>query len=143
MIIVFDIDGTVADVAHRLHWIETKPKNWPAFYGGIPHDPEIEPLANLARELAKEHTLVYCTGRDEKYRASTKAWLAEHGMTHQGLYMRPDHDHRIDSEVKHDLVQRIWSEHGRPDLVFEDRQRNVDMFRSLGLICLQVAKGDY
>ena len=143
MIIVFDIDGTVADISYRIHWIETKPKNWPAFYAGIPNDPEIIPMANLARELGKTHTLVYCTGRDEAHRDNTLTWLTAHGMTHQGLYMRPDGDRRIDSEVKRDLVQRIWTEHGRPDLVFEDRQRNVDMFRSLGLICLQVAKGDY
>lgn len=143
MIVVFDIDGTVADVAHRLHWIETQPKNWEAFHGGIPYDPEIEPLANLARELALAHTVVFATGRDEKHRSNTVAWLNAHGMTYKKLYMRPNGDRRIDSEVKHDLIKQIWTEYGRPDLIFEDRQRNVDMFRSLGLITLQVAKGDY
>lgn len=31
MDIIFDIDGTLADIAHRRHHVETKPKNWSAF----------------------------------------------------------------------------------------------------------------
>jgi len=29
---VFDLDGTLANIDHRLHFIKTKPKNWPAFF---------------------------------------------------------------------------------------------------------------
>ena len=31
MDVICDIDGTVADCSHRLHWIQSKPKNWKAF----------------------------------------------------------------------------------------------------------------
>lgn len=35
MDIIFDIDGTLADCSHRLHWIQSKPKNWNAFFAGM------------------------------------------------------------------------------------------------------------
>jgi hypothetical protein len=144
MLVVFDIDGTVAEIGHRLHWIQTHPKNWGAFYAGISSDREITPVATLARNLySSGHKLVFCTGRDEKHRQATLTWLAVHGLEHHGLYMRPDNDRRPDNEVKLGLINKIMSEHGLPDLVFEDRARNVAMFRSLGLICLQVAEGNF
>lgn len=143
MVVVFDIDGTVADASRRLHWIQSRPKNWAAFNRDMGSDPEITSVAALARTLYTNNCLVFCTGRSDQYRSVTEQWLAEHDLKHHGVYMRQQRDHREDFVVKRELIERIWQEHGRPDLVFEDRSRNVEMFRSLGLQCLQVAAGDY
>ena len=35
MDIIVDIDGTVADLEHRRHWLDCKPKNWKEFYKNI------------------------------------------------------------------------------------------------------------
>jgi hypothetical protein len=51
MLIVFDIDGTLANIEHRLHHVRSKPKNWPAFDAGIPNDKVNEPVAAVFREL--------------------------------------------------------------------------------------------
>jgi len=32
MIYIFDIDGTLADVSHRLHYITGETKDWDAFF---------------------------------------------------------------------------------------------------------------
>jgi FMN phosphatase YigB (HAD superfamily) len=32
MIYIFDIDGTLADISHRLHFIQQEPKDWRGFY---------------------------------------------------------------------------------------------------------------
>lgn len=143
MVVVFDIDGTVSDASKRLHWVQSRPKNWAAFNRHMGEDPEIASVAALARMLYVDHRLVFCTGRSEDDRSVTEQWLAKHDLKHHGVYMRPKRDHRPDFEVKRDLINQIWQEHGRPDLIFEDRSRNVEMFRSLGLQCLQVAAGDY
>ncbi len=36
---VFDIDGVLADVRHRLHHVAARPKDWDAFFGAAPQDP--------------------------------------------------------------------------------------------------------
>ena len=56
--------------------------------------------------------------------------------------MREMDDVRSDADVKRDLFikhideEKVW-------LVIEDRDQCVDMWRGLGLTCLQVAPGDY
>ena len=34
-IVIFDIDGTLADVSERIHHVRKKPKNWNAFFQGM------------------------------------------------------------------------------------------------------------
>ena len=43
-VIVFDIDGTVANITHRRHWVATKPKNWGAFNAGMAQDTVYEDI---------------------------------------------------------------------------------------------------
>jgi hypothetical protein len=70
------------------------------------------------------------------------------------LFMRPDDDYRPDAEVKSELFDKIvntWTflfngERGTSfsdTIIFDDRQSVVDMWRSRGLTCFQVAKGDF
>ena len=55
--------------------------------------------------------------------------------------MRPSDDNRYDDEVKLDLFERNYK---KEDVwfVLEDRQMVVNMWRSLGLTCLQPAPGE-
>ena len=57
--------------------------------------------------------------------------------------MREDTDHRPDWQVKREIYEREIKDKYNVIGVFEDRQQCVDMWRSLGLTCFQVAKGDY
>lgn len=144
MIVIFDIDGTVADISHRLHWIDSKPKNWQAFYSAMDKDQPIDSMCELARRShAAGDTVLFCTGRSQDYRTETETWLAAQGLKYSALFMRPRHDFRKDFEVKLDLLNRMRALFGEPDLVFEDRQQVVDMWRSQGIRCLQVAEGQY
>lgn len=47
MLVVFDIDGTLANIEHRLDYVRSKPKNWKAFDAGIPNDKVNEPVAAI------------------------------------------------------------------------------------------------
>jgi len=33
--VIFDLDGTLCDITHRLHFIEGDNKDWDGFYRGI------------------------------------------------------------------------------------------------------------
>ena len=57
-IAVVDLDGVVADVRHRLHFVQSRPKDWYRFFAAARTDPaHPEGLAVVAR-LADDHEIV-------------------------------------------------------------------------------------
>jgi hypothetical protein len=90
---VFDIDGVVADVRHRLHHLE-HPKSWTGFFRDAADDPLLPEGARLVKDLGDRHEIVWLTGRPERLRRTTVNWLAEHGLPGTELHLRPDHDYR-------------------------------------------------
>jgi hypothetical protein len=105
---VFDLDGVLADVRHRLHFVEHKPKDWGAFFSAAPMDPPLaDGLAAVAAEAHLGRTIVYVTGRPERCREDTIAWLAEHGFPPGPLTMRADDDRRPARILKPGLIRRL------------------------------------
>ena len=140
---VFDIDGTLADASHRVHHVNNKPKNWPAFYEACRGDAVIEPIAKIARlMLANAYSIAFVTGRPEKYRHITMEWLLKHYLwdTNAILIMRADADKRTDEVVKPELIKQLPYP---VTAIFEDRTRVVQKWRELGYTCLQVCDGNY
>ena len=104
---VIDIDGVVADVRHRLHLIQDRPKRWDAFFAAAAEDPPLPAGVDLVRELAADHDVVWLTGRPERTRAVTAAWLADHGLPAEPLLMRKDRDFRPARLAKRDELHRL------------------------------------
>ena len=146
MLIVFDIDGTLANIEHRLHFVRSKPKNWPAFDAGIPNDKVNEPVAAIFwAMLARNNVdIVLASGRNERSRKATEDWLkANHLTGWQKLYMRKADDFRGDDIVKKEILDEIIADYGRkPDMVFDDRPRVVRMWRDNGIFVFNVYQGD-
>jgi phosphoglycolate phosphatase-like HAD superfamily hydrolase len=148
MDIIVDIDGTLADCTHRLHHIQKQPKDWDAFFAATAKDKPIQPMCDLLRALILGGARpIYVTGRPEKTRKATEDWLERFNPTMQPyairLYMRADGDHRNDDILKREMLNRIRRAGFAPKLAFEDRSRVVQMYRKAGLICLQVAEGNF
>lgn len=89
---VFDVDGVLADVRHRLRHLEGRRKDWDAFFAAAADDPPLAEGLALAAEAARECEVVYVTGRPERCRADTLAWFARHGLPEGELHMRSDRD---------------------------------------------------
>ncbi|HEY9377064.1 MAG TPA: hypothetical protein VIQ02_08230 [Jiangellaceae bacterium] len=115
---VIDLDGVLADVTGRLHHIEGNPKDWNAFFAGIPDDPPYAEGIAVARELAAEHDLVYLSGRPERTRGDTERWLHRHDAPTGQLVLRRNPDRRPARVVKVGLLRRLAEE--RPVAVFVD-----------------------
>lgn len=159
MIFLYDLDGTVADISHRLHFIgatdtkfvsyeETQPKDWNAFHNACPDDAPIWTVITVVRALAKAgHTIVYSTGRGDTFRALTVAWLHKYLLPEGPLLMRRQGDHREDYVVKGELLDVILGTFKATEKglggAFEDRQQVVDMYRARGVKVFQVAKGNF
>lgn len=143
-VLVCDIDGTVADLTHRRHWVMTKPKNWKAFETTLHLDLPIEHVISVVNEFHKHGTkIIMCSGRGEQNRKKTKDWLYSNGVLFHELYMRKEKDYRSDTIVKHELLLQMMKDGFNPDLVLDDRDSVVEMWRRNGLTCVQVAEGDF
>ena len=143
MLICFDIDGTLADLSHRVHYWRESPKNWNKFKSEMINDTPIEQIVTINRVMAKAgHTVILCTGRSEDTRDLTEQWLFHHGVKFEKMYMRAEKDYRSDDIVKNLLLAHIILDFGKkPDIVFDDRPRVVKMWRECGVFVADVYQG--
>ena len=145
MIVIFDIDGTLANLDHRLHhWRET-PKNWDAFKDGMKDDELIIPVFEVYHALRKDPTnkIVAVTGRGEDTRETTETWLNNHHIFFDRIYMRTAHDRRQDTVIKAELLEKLVKEFGElPTMVFDDRPSVVRTWRKLGVFCFNVYQAE-
>ena len=142
MLICFDIDGTLADLSHRVHFWQQEPKNWKMFKSEMVNDAPIEQIRNIAVMMLHGHDVIICTGRSEDTREITEAWLTKHNINFEKMYMRAEKDFRGDDIVKLELLNQIVVDFGKkPDIVFDDRPRVVKMWRENGVFVADVYQG--
>ena len=146
MFIVFDLDGTLSDPAHRIQFLDHKPKNWREFYLACGEDAPIKHTIYLLRLLYDEgHNIEIWSGRSDLVFEQTVDWLSKHGILSwhiRHMKLRQEGDHRSDVELKEMWLNECTPDN-RPDLVFEDRSRVVEMWRENGIPCYQVAEGNF
>lgn len=137
--VIFDMDGTLADVSGLRHYVQGGPgnnykKDFDSFHSESAAAPPNQDVVNMARQFDQSgHKVVVVTARSARYRPHTAFWLADNHVPSDAMYMRPDGDHRPDYEVKKDILGRInrsydvvhavddnpnvlklWHEHGIP-----------------------------
>ena len=145
---IFDIDGTIADCSHRLHFIAGRHKDWDAFYAACKNDRAIPDVVCLLRLLTAHNiAILFITGRPQRISDQTERWLIEVADYKLSLdsciKMRKDGDHRPDYIVKREIYEQEIKDKYDVVGVFEDRDSCVKMWRELGLTCFQVADGSY
>ena len=141
-IVIFDIDGTLADISGRVHHVRKRPKDWDSFFRGMAQDKAITSMVRLCDILYSAGLrVVLCSGRNESHRQQTVGWLARQGVPYHELRLRRDGDFRSDTVAKREMLRGI--DKRRVLFVVEDRSRVVEMWRSEGLVCLQCAPGDF
>lgn len=141
-IVIFDIDGTLADVSERIHHVKKKPKNWNAFFQGMAQDKAIHSMVRLCNVLYEAGIkILLCSGRNEEHQPQTVQWLAQQGVNYHELILRRNGDMRSDTVVKREMLAGI--DRSKILFVVEDGSRVVEMWRSEGLVCLQCAPGEF
>ncbi|MFI9567149.1 phosphatase domain-containing protein [Streptomyces rishiriensis] len=104
---VFDLDNTLADTAHRQRFLERTPRDWDGFFAAAPQDPPIPQGVALAVASAEECEVVYLTGRPERCRRDTLAWLAAQGLPEGSLHMRRNDDRRPARRTKLETLRGL------------------------------------
>jgi hypothetical protein len=174
---IFDLDGTLADLHHRRHFVERpstkcydcgganrrncaqcsdldagfKP-NWSAFHAACVYDAPIKPVIELLKNLALgsgergQPEIWLWSGRMDTVHNETIQWLEQYDVLHllDGIKMRPAGNYTIDHELKQQWFYSMSPEdRARLVCVFDDRNQVVDMWRRNGVLCCQVAPGDF
>lgn len=138
MKVIFDLDGTVALIGHRRHLTK---EHWPSFERSCVTDqPNLPVIAVMKVLRAAGWMIEIWSARSEKVRGYTEDWLNDNDVRYNVLRMRPEYDSRDDAILKEEW---LLAEEVKPDIVFDDRQKVVDMWRRNGITCCQVAPGDF
>ena len=142
--IIFDLDGTIADISHRRVYLEGN-SDWSKFNAEIGNDIPNAPIVELYLSLwgMNKYNIIIVTGRSEEYRPITEHWLTWNEIPFMRLIMRKRKDNRSDCIIKQEILNLIISEGA--DILFsvDDRSQVVDMWRNNGITCLQCAPGDF
>lgn len=139
--IICDLDGTLANIDHRLHFLEAK--DWDGFFGAVYADtPQEWCLRLLAAMKTQGCEIVFVSGRNEVCRSDTKRWLWNFGMEDCPLYMRLAEDRQPDYVVKENIYNQYLKDR---DILFilEDRKQVTDMWRKKGFVVLQCDEGEF
>lgn len=136
--VLVDIDGTVAQRGNR------SPFEWHRVGIDTPKWPVIRLVQSLK---LSGYTIIFFSGRDAVCRSETVAWLNRYfgwKASDYQLFMRSHNDNRKDFVIKHELYDQHIRGRYQVELVLDDRQQVVDLWRkTLNLTCLQVDYGDF
>lgn len=133
--VIFDLDGTLSDASWRDHFRQDG--NWDEYFEHCSSDPVVKPVAELLSAVFKAgHRILIITGRPERVRKTTEAWLLKNLIMYDKLYMRKDDDFHSNEEYKNEVLDSITE----PILfAVEDDPEAVKVFKERGITCLQVA----
>ena len=163
--IIFDLDGTLANIDKRKEFA-TKSNgklDWDVFFdsSNIKLDVPNEPVVKMAQMFAENgFNVVIFSGRNDRSFHTTRSWLTHNRIPFQKLIMRPDKflnwgekiaNGNIATQEMRFMPDEILKKHmldlfvdiNDVFLVVDDRNKVVDMWRSLGLTVFQVAEGDF
>lgn len=167
-IFIFDLDGTICDVSHRLHFVK-RPKcvhchaapaptelcdvacknfkpDWKSFFNGIPKDKLRKDVFQKLYEK-REYRIIFVSARPEEYRVITEKWLNDkifkpyYFKYEYILIMRESGDKRDDVNVKSDIFDKYLKHLRYIFGVYDDRPKVIRMWREKGLNVEDVGDG--
>jgi hypothetical protein len=142
-IVIFDLDGTIANNEHRAHHLLKEPKDWDTFFAECPDDSPVDHIIEILKGLKhRSYEIWIVSGRSDQVRAKTEHWLSEKTISYSKLIMRRETNHTEDSALKISWLHDGTIPKERIFCVFEDKTSVVNAWRAEGLPCLQVTEGD-
>ena len=139
--IIVDIDGTLAHISDGRN---------PYDASRAMNDTVDDAVSSIvAMSYQNDYKVIILTGRNEEHRDVTIQWLEENGIPYDELYTRMNYDlDEKGNQLQDSIVkERLFRTHVQPrfnvKFVLDDRNQVVNMWREIGLKCLQVQPGDF
>lgn len=133
--IIFDVDGTLADMAGV-----RKPFEWSL----VGRDkPRINVIAAVHAFQKMGYKIIIMSGRSDVCREETAQWLKDHSIKYDALIMRKKGNDRPDAIVKEEMFWNEVADAYDVKFVLDDRNQMVDAWRLMGIECWQVNYGEF
>lgn len=132
-IYVFDLDGTIADIEHRVKYLKQEKKDYKKFFDCCVNDTPNAWIINLMNTFPTEQVYIV-SGRNAQVFDLTVGWLEKNSVQYARLYMRHAKNYEADETLKPVMVEPF--QHSI-EFIVDDRQRVVDMWRRKGFNVLQ------
>lgn len=139
MFVVFDLDGTLADITHRVGYVRDGKSDWDSFFKACSDDILVEEVANtLHSHVNSGDSVEIWSARSDVVLSETRQWLEDNGINPNLLTrMREAKDSTPDVDLKRQWLHSLHPDE-KPRVVYDDRQRVVDMWRDEEVKCFQV-----
>jgi hypothetical protein len=148
--IIVDIDGTIAlfkgngpngEDLRKPFYVEDE-----ECHHYLVDKPNLAVMELIVAMQKQGYRIIFCSGRTDNNFAVTVQWLMEHlpnEIVTYNLFMRKKGDFRKDSEIKMEIYRNEIEPNFDVLFTVDDRNQVVQMYRELGLVCMQVAPGDF
>lgn len=165
--IIVDLDGTFFNIEQRRKFLDKDPPDWDSFNSAeaMVTDQPNKWCVDLVKKYMHGHKILFVTGRfgTPKVIQETRSQIirsfgegegtpedpiemffgVDSFKLHCDLCLRKSGDFRKDSVIKKEIYENYIKDSYEVQFCVDDRQQVVDMWRSLGLVCLQCDKGDF
>lgn len=126
--------------------------DWKSFNEAMKDDRANDWCVELIEKMSfsccsREICVIFVTGREDKYREVTlrqiNKWVCIYELPSEEVlievFMRPSGDYRSDVDIKREIYDNYIKD--KYDVLFaiDDRKKIVDLWRSLGIVCLDCA----
>lgn len=119
--------------------------DWTEFYKQCVNDTPNKPVIELLQAVGNKYTIIIYSGRSAEVKLETIAWLQDARVPFDVLMMRPEKDYTPDDQLKAKWIEEHFPGETKKQIQFvlDDRDKVVQMWRSKGLTCFQVAPGNF
>lgn len=143
-IILCDVDGTIANVDHRLNYV--RDKNWDQFFDAMYNDkPIFSTYDKMIKDVDSNNAfLIFVTGRTEKYREMTIDWINKHYNLYRTsylLFMRPNGNYSKDFLLKEYFLTKLF-QNFNIIRVYDDRPSVIRMWKQHQLEVIDCGNGE-
>jgi len=140
--VIFDVDGTIADCQHRVKYARGEEKDWGKFFSLVHLDvPITENIEKLKEYVQDNKRVILLSARSEVCREQTEKWMIDNDIPFFHLIMRRTGDHREDVDVKRGILNKYFADRTKILKVYDDRPSVIRMWRDEGLDVVDVGSG--
>ena len=140
--IIVDLDGTLANIEHRRKYL-FQDNDWKKFSAEMEFDSVNRWCDEIISRFRSTHKIVIVTGRSFEFNSVTIEWLEQNKISFDEIFFRRKEDYRDDKIVKEEIFNNKIKGKYEVFFVLDDRSKVVEMWRSLGLVCLQCDEGNF
>ncbi len=143
-LVIFDLDGTLANIDHRKHLVDGTYVGFHRFHAACIDDALYSRVADCAKVFNRAgYAFWVVTSRPIEMEAITRYWFHAYCLVPDRIIMRPVGNTLSGAELKRGWVKDGTLQPERVLAVFEDRDADVAMWRSERFTCFQVANGGF